>query len=142
MAYYREQQGSVIIFALIMLIVVLSISMGLINIFVPKLKSIQDASNSAVSIYAADTAVELCLYEARQQPAAILPRTTPVGSPPNYGTILANGAVFSIASLSASPVYNTNDCRPMGGATGERAFNIRSTGYYKGISRAFEISQQ
>src|SRR6185436_13309386 len=100
-----KQQGSIIIFALILLIFMLTISRGLLDIFLPKLKTLQEATNSLRAFYAADSAAELCLYEARRQPAGTpFPRFTPVPPNPPYLTILYNGSMFNIASLSNSPV--------------------------------------
>lgn len=133
-----KQKGSIIIFTLFLLAFIINIAMGLLNVFIPKLKTLQEASYSVRALYAADTAAELCLYEARTQPATAVPRTTPPGSPPNYGTILTNGSIFTISSLSASPVNVVNDCRPLG--VGD-TFKFRATGQYKGVARSLEVSQ-
>ena len=122
----RNQQGSIIIFSLLLLATMLGISLTLVNIFSSKIQSVIETSNSAKAIYAADTAIEACLFEARTQPA------TPIARP-----ILTNAATFTIASLSATPVDVTNDCRPIG----SQGFSIRGLGTYLGISRALEISQ-
>jgi len=124
----HSQKGSIIIFALLFLTVILAVVLTLTAIFLPKLRSIQEAGNSTVAIFAADTAAELCLYEARMQPASAVPRSPP---------LLTNGAIFSIASLSASPVDITNDCRPLG----PDFFKFRAIGTFNGVSRAIEVEQ-
>lgn len=104
----------------------IGISLTLASIFIPKIRSIVETSNSTSAIYAADTGVEVCLYEARHNPAAPIPRP-----------ILTNGALFTIASISKPPVDRTNDCRPLGGST----FKIRVVGSFNNVSRALEVSQ-
>jgi hypothetical protein len=131
-----KQQGSIIIFALILLLFLLNISWGLLDIFLPKLKTLQEASYSVRALYAADTAAELCLYEARIQPGSPIGRNNPVPTNPPYKTILTNGAIFKITNL-AGPVDVTDDCRPLGANT----FQFRTTGQYKGTVRSIEVSQ-
>lgn len=122
----RLQCGSIIIFALLMLIVILTIAGALIDVFLPKIRIVTDAVRSTVAIFAADTGSEVCLYEARTQ------------SPPiDRSTLLTNGATFSLASLSASLVDITNDCRPLG----QESFRFRAVGTYGTVSRALEVSQ-
>ena len=107
--------------------VMLGIALALANLFIPKIRAIAEAGNSTRAIYAADSATEVCLYEARNNPPTPIPRLPP---------ILTNGATFTIASLSASPVDVTNDCRPMG-----LRFRFRALGSFGGVSRALEIAQ-
>ncbi len=126
MTFSRRQRGSVIIFAVLLMASILAIMLALVGVFVPKLKVILEAGNSTGAVFAADAAAEACLYEARQQPATPLPRP-----------ILTNGATFTIASLSASPVDITNDCRPIGATY----FRFRAVGTYNGVSRAIEVTQ-
>jgi len=103
----------------------LSISITLANTFIPKLRSVVETSSSTKAIYAADAASEVCLFESRHQ-------AVPVSRP-----FLTNGATFTIASLSATPVDVSNDCRVLGGVT----FRFRALGTFGGVSRALEVSQ-
>jgi len=122
----NSQQGSIIIFSLLLLASILAIALTLASVFIPKVRSIAEAGNSTRAIYAADTATEVCLYEARNQPASAVARP-----------LLTNGAIFTIASLSASPVDVSADCRPLGSTT----FKFRALGTFNGVSRALEIGQ-
>ncbi|HYU64972.1 MAG TPA: hypothetical protein VEK36_01765 [Candidatus Paceibacterota bacterium] len=121
-----HQQGSIILFSIFIIAMMVTSTLVLARIFAPKIRSIYEAVNSSVALYGADTGSEVCLYEARKQPAA------PIARP-----ILTNGAIFNIASLSATNVDLTNDCRPLG----KNYFKIRSTGTFRGISRSLEVSQ-
>ena len=122
----HHQRGSMILYALFMIAAMLASTMALMRIYLPKLKSINEAVSSTVAILAADAASEACLYEARKQPAS--PLTRP---------ILTNGATFKIASLSAAPVDITNDCKPLSGSS----FQFRATATFRGVTRALEVTQ-
>lgn len=122
----KNQRGSIIVFSVLILTVVTAATMTLTAIFVPKIRTVGEAVNSAVAIYAADSAAELCLYEARQQPALLATRP-----------LMTNGATFTIASLSASPLDITPDCTILGSGS----FEFRAVGTYNSVSRALELSQ-
>ncbi|MBX4211378.1 MAG: hypothetical protein KW806_01090 [Candidatus Yanofskybacteria bacterium] len=121
----KLQQGSMILYALLMIVAMLASTMALARVYLPKIKSINEAVNSTVSIMAADAASEACLYEARKQPAG--PLTRPV---------LANGATFKISNIATSADI-TNDCRPLGGTT----FQFRATATFRGVTRSLEVNQ-
>lgn len=123
----QSQRGSIIIFSVLILTTMILISTSLLNIFLPKLKVVYNSGNSIVAVFVADSGVEKCLYEARHQ---TLP--SPILSNP-----LTSGAFFAIASLSATEVPVTSDCRPLG--TG--SFRFRSVGSFRGINRALEVYQ-
>ena len=122
----KKQRGSIIIFSVLILTVVTAATLTLTAIFVPKIRTVGETINSAVAIFAADSAAELCLYEARQQPSSIVSRP-----------LMTNGATFTIASLSASPLDITPDCTILGSGS----FEFRAVGTYNGVSRALELSQ-
>ncbi|MEK7194862.1 MAG: hypothetical protein AAB667_01255 [Patescibacteria group bacterium] len=122
----KNQRGSIIIFSVIILTVVTAATMTLTAIFVPKIRTVGETINSAVAIYSADSAAEMCLYEARQQPTTKNPRP-----------LMTNGATFTIASLSASPLDITPDCTILGSGS----FEFRAVGTYNGVSRALELTQ-
>ena len=123
----KNQRGSILIFSTLILAVILGISMALIAVFVPKLRLLRGAASSTVAIFAADSASELCLYEARKQAIPV-----PLASP-----LMTNAATFTVASLSAPEQDVTGDCRPLGVGT----FKFRATGMYQGISRSLEVTQ-
>ncbi|MEK7525727.1 MAG: hypothetical protein AAB561_01800 [Patescibacteria group bacterium] len=122
----KKQRGSIIIFSVIILTVVTAATMTLTAIFVPKIRTVGETINSAVAIYSADSAAEMCLYEARQQPPTLITRP-----------LMTNGATFTIASISASPLDITPDCTILGSGS----FEFRAVGTYNGVSRALELTQ-
>lgn len=114
-----KQQGSILIFSVLMLGVILTITLGLANIFLPRLRASSDAIGSVSAIYAADSAVEWCLYTQRSK------------SPALAQPILSNGATYTImfgASVAS--------CAPT-----ESPLNHSITGTYRDITRAFKIEQ-
>jgi len=64
----NDQKGSIIIYAISMLSVLIGISIIITAILVPKLRTSSDAINSVSSIYAADSGMEWCLYVNRGKP--------------------------------------------------------------------------
>lgn len=122
-----NQRGSIIVYSVLLLAVVTAATLTLTSIFVPKIRVVGETVNSAVAIFAADSAAELCLYESRFQPPEAVARP-----------ILTNGATFTIASLSsAGPVDITADCRVLGSGS----FEFRAVGTYNSVSRALELAQ-
>ncbi len=114
-----NQKGSVLIFAILMLGVILSITLALGNTFLPRLKSSGESINSVMAIYAADSAAEWCLYTQRARLPAV--------SQP----VMANGATFSI-------YYGSN---PGTCASSESPLNHTITGTYRNVTRAFKIEE-
>jgi hypothetical protein len=111
-------KGSIIIFTVLMLSAMLAISLTLTSIFIPKIKSIAEAADSIGAIYAADSAMEWCLYNNRGN------------NPPLSQPIMANGSTYQIfrdGSLSTCP----------GGET----LNYRTVGTFRRVSRSFEVSE-
>ena len=113
------------------MIIVLTVTLTLTNLFLPRLKTIRHAIHSIVALYAADSAMEMCLYEIRTG-------FNDTDSDLNEGHLgFYTDATFVIASLSAPPVYVTNDCSVIPSSS---YFNIRATATYKGTNRSFEVS--
>lgn len=105
----------------------LAIGLTLSSLFISKLRSTSAARNTTVSLYAADSAVEMCLYEARQE----------INQAP---LVMSNGATFTVNDLgSGAPgsVDISNDCSGIG----TTSFTFRATGRFRGTSRTLEISQ-
>jgi len=131
MNYNIKQKGSAIVFTILILAVIMTITLTLIRILVPKIRAVNESVKSVVAIYAADSATEVCLFESRRR--TTIPRTTP---------LLTNGALFTITSIShvnGSPVVVniTSNCMPLGPAT----FSFQAIGEYQGVTRALQISQ-
>jgi len=120
-----SQRGSIIIYAMLTMSAMLAIGLTLNSLFLGKLKSAAAARDSVVAFYAADSAVEKCLFEARQniinQPAMEF----------------ANKATYAVVSMAVGAPDVTDDCASLGSAS----FQFRATGTYHGVRRSLEISQ-
>ena len=113
-----RDRGSIIIFTLLMLSAILAITLTLTRIFIPRIRTITEVANSIGALYAADSAMEWCLYNNREK------------SPSLAQPVMANGSTYQIyrgGSLSVCP----------GGET----LNYRTVGNFKGVSRSFEVSE-
>ncbi len=112
-----NQKGSIIIFAVLMLGVILTITLALGNIFLPRLRSSTEAINSVAAIYTADSALEWCLHEQRAR------------SPSVSAPTMSTGATFAIyfgPGLSS--------CAPT-----EIPLNHRAVGTYRGVTRSLDM---
>lgn len=114
----QKERGSILIFAVLMLSVILTITLTLALIFAPKLRSISETASSVKAIYAADSALEWCLYKNRF-PIATEAQPT-----------MANGATYSILDAGGAP----SDCTA-------QPLNYRTVGSYGGVNRSFEITE-
>ncbi len=123
----NDQRGSILIFSVLILVTVLGISLALANVFIPRIRVVNEASNSTVAVYAADSASEMCLYEARKE-------VNDTGS--LNGGILENGATFTIKDI-ANGQFVTSDCSVLGSGS----LGFEAIGSYQGIYRAFEVQQ-
>ncbi len=96
--------------------VLISIMLTLSAVFLPKLRVAQEIRKSVSALYAADAAVEYCLYvqKINERIAAGFPDAVPPKP------TLANGATFE---------FEPADC----------SFPIRVTGEYQGVRRFFEV---
>lgn len=116
----KTQKGSILIFSVLMLGVILMITLALGNILLPKLKTTSNYINSTAAGYAADSALEWCLYTQRGKLPAI-------GQP-----TMANGATFAIYYPGSANTLAT--CAPT-----ETPLNHRVVGTYRGVSRSFIV---
>jgi hypothetical protein len=119
-----SERGSILLYAMLIMAAMLAIGLTLNALFIGKLQNAAAARNSTTALYAADSAAELCLYEAREhspQPPLTLP----------------NGVTYTIISTAAGNPDVTADCSALGSAS----FGFRATGTYVGVSRTLEISQ-
>ena len=115
----HPQKGSVLIFSVLMLGVILTITLSLANTLLPRLRSASDAISSVAAIYAADSAVEWCLYTQRG-------RLPPVSQP-----VMSNGATYTIL-FGVAPAT----CAPA-----ESPLNHTVIGTFRTVSRAFKIEE-
>ena len=113
--YNNREQGSILIFAVLMLGSILAISLTLAAIFLPKISIANRASIGSVgAIYAADSGVEWCIYENRGHSAAI--------------PTMSNGASFSIS--------------PSSSACANEPLDATVQGNYQGVTRALQVQTQ
>lgn len=121
MSKYRNieisnERGSIIVFTVLMLAAILAITLTLTRIFIPRIKAITEATNSINAVYAADSALEWCLYNNREK-EPVLPRPA-----------ITNGATYQIYNDG-----NLSSC--LAGET----LSYRAVGTYRGVSRSFQI---
>ena len=96
---------------------ILTMTLAITRIFIPRVRAITEASNSVGAVYAADSAIEWCIYSNRGK--------TPSLSQP----IMGNSATYQIY----------NDGGPSTCPSGE-TLKHRAVGSYRGVSRSFEVS--
>ena len=108
-----DKKGSIIVFTVLILGIILAISLTLAAIFIPKIQSGSDAENSVQAIFAAYSAIEWCIYINRGNAAV---------SPP----IMSNGSTYTL-----SP----SDCTI-------QPLNHDAVGTYRGVSRSFHVGIQ
>ena len=116
----NTQKGSIVIFAVLMMGVILTITLALGNIFLPRLRTSTEAINSIAAVYAADSALEWCLHEQRA-------RLSSVGAP-----IMSNTATYVIYFGSGLA-----SCTP-----GETPLNHRAVGTYRGVTRSLDMIEE
>lgn len=121
-----SQRGSILIYTILVLIAITTISLALLRLFIPKFKIASESVSSVVAISVADSVMEWCLFSNRDDP------TSPPVIPPQPS--------FSI-STSNFPITHqiyrdgaVSTCPP-----GETPLNYRTVGNYRGISRSLEI---
>lgn len=114
----EAQRGSIIVFTVLMLSAILAISLTLTSIFIPKIRSITEAADSIGAIYAADSAMEWCLYNNRGN-APSLPQP-----------IMSNSATYQIHRNGTPSVCPSGE-----------TLNYRTVGTFRRVSRSFEISE-
>lgn len=115
-----NQKGSILIFSVLMLGVILTITLSLGNIYLPRLKTSTEAINSVAAIYAADSALEWCLHEQRSKPPS-------VGAPTM--SITATYVIYFGSGIAT--------CAP-----GEDPLNHRAVGTYRGVTRSLDMVEE
>jgi hypothetical protein len=120
----NTQRGSILIYTMLTMTVMLGIGLTLTSLFISKLRSAAGARNATVALYTADSAVEMCLYEAR-------------AGVDDLPLDMANDAMFTVITADGSDTDITDDCS----AVGSGSFAFRATGLFRGSSRTLEISQ-
>ena len=109
-----SQTGSVIVFAVLLLAVMLAIVFSLSAVFIPKILLSAKAKSSVSAFYAADSAVEWCLYT-NQKGSTNLP-------------VMSNGAAYYDGD---EKTLDARDCDTS---------PVKVIGTYQSVSRAIEVS--
>jgi hypothetical protein len=127
-----NNKGSIIIYSLLIMSVILAIGFSMNTMFIRNLRNVSAAHDSVIALYAADVGVELCIYEARTETGidngdvVLGERFTNTDFQPT----------FAVTNLTNDQTV-TEDCTVLGTAS----FRFRSTGTFRQSSRALEIGQ-
>jgi hypothetical protein len=107
-----REQGSVILFTVLILGSMLAITLSLAAIYIPKIRAITDSGAGSVgAIYSADSAIEWCIYINRGNP--VLPQPT-----------MSNGATYTLTPTDCTTT-------PM---------NNQAVGTFHGVSRSLQVT--
>lgn len=115
-----DQKGSILIFSVLMLGVILTITLSLGNIFLPRLKTSGEAIDSVAAIYTADSALEWCLHEQRAK--------SPSVSAPTM-SIVATYVIYFGSGLASC-------------TSAETPLKHRVVGTYRGVTRSLDIIEE
>ena len=111
------QKGSILIFSVLMLGVILTITLALGNIFLPRLRTSTEAINSIAAVYTADSALEWCLHEQRARLPSVSTPTMSIG---------ATYVIYFGAGLASC-------------TSAEDPLNHRAVGTYRGVTRSLDM---
>jgi type II secretory pathway pseudopilin PulG len=112
-----SQDGQAVIIAVLIVGFLLSVALTLSLLFIPKIRASSEIKKSSTALYAAESAIEWCLYVNRHSSV-----TAPV---------MANSATFLNGKVNPPVPLTSADCLTP---------PLKVLGTYQGISRAFEIS--
>jgi hypothetical protein len=115
-------KGSILVYTIIILGLVLMISIAILRIILPKLSISSDIKKSAISVYASDSALEWCLFNKRVAP--IPPPPHPFSNGGNY--------IIYYKPLGGAEVPATCDATEING-------QHRSVGSMFDVARSFEV---
>src|SRR3990167_6165382 len=114
----KNSKGSIIIFTVLIIASILSITLALTRIFIPRIRSITEATDSIRAVYAADSAMEWCLYTNRGK------------APPLAQPVMADGSTYQIYNGGIPSICPDGE-----------TLNYRTVGTFRGVSRSFEVSE-
>jgi len=134
----KEQKGSVLLIAVILLFFILAIAIGLNALILVNLQTLKEAGNSIIAFYAADAGIEKALMEINKSLDDLLNE---------YEYSLSTGASYKVTIYccdnSASPQCNCPKSSDTKFDTKKGCeaslFCIDSIGTYKGSVRAIEV---
>lgn len=118
-----NQRGSILLFSVMILGFILIISFSVMTLLIPRLGIIRDSSSSVAAIYAADSALEWCIYESRY--------AGNLNSPSMSAIWGSSRPTYTITDLTA-PV--PGDICPL-----DQTLSHRAVGTYRGVTRALEL---
>lgn len=119
------QRGSILIYTILVLISITTISLALLRLFIPKFKVASESVSSVVAISVADSVMEWCLFSNRDDPA------NPPVIPPQPG--------FSISTANFPITYQIYRGGVVSTCPSGETLDYRTVGNYRGISRSLEI---
>ncbi len=127
MAIPKSEKGVILYLALIILTIAMAVVLGLSSILMGQIKTIQQMENSMKAFFAADTGMEIALYD-KSEPES------------SYSDSL-NGATYEVAvvcseSYSECPANLEQDSN-----CNAYFFCYESIGSYRGIKRALEATR-
>ena len=110
-SHSRLENGSILVFSILILLTMTVIVLAMAAVFLPKLGLSSNISSSTNAIYAADSGIEWCLF-------------VHAWDSNNSAPILSNGATYTITpgDCTVSPL------------------DIQAVGTFRGISRSFQIT--
>ncbi len=113
------QAGIAVLISILLIGILVSVTLVLSSIFIPKIKLAGDVKKSPAALYSAESATEWCLFINRKVP----PQSAPAKPAMN------NGATYTNAT-TGNPLLTADCLNP----------SVRISGTYQGVSRIFEIS--
>ena len=116
-----SERGSILIYSVLIMAAIVSMAITLVRTIIPKLYITREAIYSAVAIYAADSAMEWCIFSNRDDPAS-QPQVPP------QPTLSISGVSYQIYRDSS-----------ISSCTSGQSINYRTVGNYRGISRSLEV---
>ena len=117
--FKQSESGSIILFTVLILGVMLSITLALTGIYLPRIRVIGDASSGSVgAIYAADSAVEWCIYNNR-------------GNAPLPSPTMFNGATYTLKD----PLTGVDSP-----CTASTSLDVQAVGTFRGVSRSLQVT--
>lgn len=126
----NHQKGISVLFVVLVMSVILSISLGLSVIFTQQTKMLTEVSDSVISFYAADSGVERELYDLYKAPSPMPSYSNPIGNASyTVSTVCRNVA----KCFPGFPVDPVNCAAPFD-------FCIKSIGSYSNTERAVQVN--
>ena len=122
-----RQRGSILIYTMLVLIAITTISLALLRLFIPKFKIARESISSVVAISVADSVMEWCLFSNRDDPTGL-----PVVPPQ---------PIFSISTTNFPITYQIYRGGAVSTCPSGETLDYRTVGNYRGISRSLTIEE-